>query len=180
MQSTRVPFACRDMMKKRVWRKWSAEILRAAEFNSAIAGIMMIDFLAAKRAGFAGVRIQAGDGNPWFLYVPSRAENHAGANRPGRSLLSSALVKLRASGMCVVTSATVIFPPVRSMAKFSTPKRVAKNSVCPAKLEADLVHARLMDRAGDDGVDRSASRHRRPPASSAAGRGLRRFASRFA
>ena len=27
----------------------------------------VIDFLTAKRAGFAGVRIQSGDGNPWFL-----------------------------------------------------------------------------------------------------------------
>src|SRR5438067_7020379 len=36
--------------------------------------------------------------------------------------------------MCAVTSATVSFPPVKRMAKFLTPQRSAKNSVCPGNL----------------------------------------------
>src|SRR4029077_16698142 len=38
-------------------------------------------------------------------------------------------------GMCAVTSATVSFPPVKHIAKFFTPQRSEKNSVCPGNLK---------------------------------------------
>ena len=44
-------------------------------------------------------------------------------------------------------------PPVRSMAKFSTPQRAAKNSVWPGNSKPDLVHAGLVNRSGNDRVN---------------------------
>ena len=57
-----------------------------------------------------------------------------------------------------MTSATVSFPPVSNIAKFFTPQRSAKNSVCPGKPKSDLVHPRLMDRTGHNGINLTAER----------------------
>jgi len=59
-------------------------------------------------------------------------DKKSASNRPTRTIsdcFSACGTSL--NGMCVVTSATVIFPPVKHIAKFLTPQRSAKNSVCP-------------------------------------------------
>ena len=80
--------------------------------------------------------------------------------RPGQSPPCFSARGTSRSGKWVVTSATVSFPPVRSMAKFFTPQRVGKKFGLAGKLEADLVHARLVDRAGHDRVDFAAAGER--------------------
>src|SRR5437867_971013 len=65
-----------------------------------------------------------------------RQQRKSASNKPTRTISDclSALETLL-SGMWVVTSATVIFPPVRHIAKLLTPQRSAKNSVCPGNLK---------------------------------------------
>src|SRR5947199_170124 len=62
-----------------------------------------------------------------------RQQRKSASNKPTRTISDclSALETLL-SGMWVVTSPTVIFPPLRHIAKFLTPQRSAKNSFCPA------------------------------------------------
>ena len=79
-----------------------------------------------------------------------------GATRLARSRRFAGFRSRCASGMCVVTSATVSPAPVRSMAKFSTPQRAAKNSVWPGNANPIFVHARLVNRPGHDRIDLAA------------------------
>ena len=65
---------------------------------------------------------------------PRRRCRKAWSSFPVR-MISSVRSKCGTSrrGRCAVARTTVSGPPVRHMAKFSTPARVAKNSVCPGK-----------------------------------------------
>jgi hypothetical protein len=65
-----------------------------------------------------------------------RERRKSASNKPIRTISDclSALETLP-SGTWIVTSATVIFPPVKHIAKFLMPQRSAKNSVCPANLK---------------------------------------------
>src|SRR5207247_3621768 len=69
-------------------------------------------------------------------FAELRRDKKSASNKPTRTISDclSALETLL-SGMWVVTSPTVIFPPVRHIAKFLTPQRAAKNSVCPGNLK---------------------------------------------
>src|SRR5207237_486864 len=65
-----------------------------------------------------------------------RRSTKSRSNKPTRTI--SGCLRARGTslrGMCAVTSATVIFPPVKHIAKFFTAQRSAKNSVWPGNLK---------------------------------------------
>ena len=119
-----------------------------------------LDLLGAELAAFAGVRVEAGDGEPRFGEYRNCAADREAPR--GRAIRSARCVSCeRDLGKRQVRGDR--HRPQRRAGEHhhdiggETPQRSATNSVWPGMLEADRIKLLLGDRPGDDGGRRAGS-----------------------